>query len=140
MWQCNVILKCTGCRSNCFFVDTITSCATMEPILLERCLNCAQGRTDAIENISLQDLLANESLHFKIAFKNAFFPFNRFLTQTNFIPAQTVEWSVHQLIAFVPRPSIMRNLPRMYDYHIFCAKHMGGNLLTVQSMEMMSYF
>ena len=32
----------------------------LEPILLERCLNCAQGGADAIENISLQDLLANK--------------------------------------------------------------------------------
>ena len=32
----------------------------LEPILLERCLNCAQGGADAIENISLQHLLANK--------------------------------------------------------------------------------
>ena len=35
----------------------------LEPILLERCLNCAQGGADAIENISLQDLLANKKYH-----------------------------------------------------------------------------
>ena len=55
----------------------------MDPILLERCLNCAQGRTDAIENISLQDILANTSSQFNISVKNAPFPlnFNGFFTQ-----------------------------------------------------------
>ena len=53
-----------------------------------------------------------------------------FIPKWVFASAQSVEWSVHQLIASVPSPSIKRNLPHMcMIFHIFGAKFISYDYL-----------
>ena len=56
--------------------------------------------------------------------------FGIFIPKWGLASAQSVEWSVHQLIASVPSPSIKRNLPHMcMIFHIFGAKFISYDYL-----------